>query len=62
MGKISNARSKSRSDISCLERCRFIGNFKADGSEGGGVTFAVVGDHENRPTDMTNLVIIWENR
>lgn len=34
-----------------------VNNFKADGSVGGGVAFAVVGDHENRPTDMTNLVV-----
>ena len=27
------------------------------GLSGGGVAFAVVGDHENRPTDMTNLVV-----
>lgn len=32
-------------------------NFKADGAVGGGRAFAIVGDHENRPTDMTNLVI-----
>ena len=32
-------------------------NFKADGSIGGGIAFAIVGDHENRPTDMTNLVV-----
>lgn len=34
-----------------------VNNFKADGSIGGGVAFAVVGDHENRPTDMINLVV-----
>ena len=32
------------------------GNYKADGADGNGVAFATVGDHENRPTDMTNLV------
>ena len=32
-------------------------NFKADGSVGDGIAFAIVGDHENRPTDMTNLVV-----
>lgn len=31
--------------------------YKADGSEGKDVAFAVVGDHENRVTDMTNLVV-----
>lgn len=35
-------------------------NFKADGSVGDGVAFAIVGDHENRPTDMTNIVVINE--
>ena len=34
-----------------------ISNFKADGAVGGGIAFAIVGDHENRPTDMTNLVV-----
>jgi len=33
-------------------------NFKADGAVGGGKSFAIVGDHENRPTDMTNLVVM----
>ena len=37
-----------------------IHNFKADGAIGGGIAFAIVGDHENRPTDMTNVVIINE--
>lgn len=35
-------------------------NFKADGADGGGIAFALVGDHENRPTDMTNLVVVYE--
>lgn len=34
-----------------------INNFKADGAKGEGVAFAIVGDHENRPTDMTNLIV-----
>ena len=34
-----------------------ISNYKADGAIGGGIAFAIVGDHENRPTDMTNLVV-----
>ena len=25
--------------------------------QGGGIAFAIVGDHENRPTDMTNLIV-----
>lgn len=33
---------------------------KADGAVGGYIAFAVVGDHENRVTDMTNLVIAEE--
>ena len=32
-------------------------NYKADGSVGDGIAFAIVGDHENRPTDMTNIVV-----
>lgn len=36
----------------------FVSNFKADGAIGDGIAFAIVGDHENRPTDMTNLVIL----
>ena len=35
----------------------YIDNYKADGSIGGGIAFAIVGDHENRPTDMTNIVV-----
>ena len=31
-------------------------NYKADGAEGKGIAFATVGDHDGRPTDMTNLV------
>lgn len=34
-----------------------VENFKADGSIGGGIAFLVVGDHENRITDMTNVVV-----
>lgn len=34
-----------------------IDNYKADGAEGNGIAFATVGDHENRPTDMTNIVV-----
>lgn len=37
-----------------------INNFKADGAIGGGIAFAIVGDHENRPTDMTNVIVINE--
>ena len=31
--------------------------YKGDGATGGGTSFAIVGDHENRLTDMTNLVV-----
>jgi DNA (cytosine-5)-methyltransferase 1 len=31
--------------------------YKGDGATGGDTTFAIVGDHENRPTDMTNPII-----
>lgn len=31
--------------------------YKGDGAVGGETTFAIVGDHENRPSDMTNLVV-----
>ena len=42
------------------ENEKIIHNFKADGAIGGGITFAIVGDHENRPTDMTNLIVVHE--
>ena len=35
---------------------------KADGADGRGVAFALTGDHDNRPTDMTNVVVNIENR
>lgn len=48
-----------------LEHCQqlttkeyLIQNYKADGAIGGGIAFAVVGDHENRPTDMTNILVL----
>lgn len=31
---------------------------KADGAAGGGVAFSIVGNHDDRPTDMTNLVVV----
>lgn len=39
---------------------KILWNGKADISDGGGIAFSVVGDHENRPTDMTNIVIVNE--
>lgn len=32
-------------------------NFRADGLVGGGIAFNIVGDHESRPTDMTNVIV-----
>lgn len=46
-------------DLSTLQNQYVLGNpiaYKCDGQTGGNVTFAIVGDHENRPTDMTNIV------
>lgn len=37
-----------------------IQNYKADGAIGWGCAFAVVGDHENRPTDMTNILVLYD--
>lgn len=34
-----------------------IENYRADGIIGGGVAFNILSDHENRTTDMTNIVI-----
>lgn len=34
--------------------------FRADGLEAGDKTHTIVGDHENRPTDLTNLVCYWD--
>jgi hypothetical protein len=34
-----------------------IWNYKANGDVGGGIAFNVTGDHENRVTDKTNLVV-----
>lgn len=39
-----------------------IGNYKGDGNPGNGISFAVVGDHENRPTDMTNIIVYEDIR
>lgn len=32
-------------------------NGTGNGNSGNGVAFAIVGDHEDRPTDFTNLVV-----
>lgn len=55
MGEISNIRSEPRPIPFCMDG--YIANYKADGSTGLGIAFAIVGDHENRPTDMTNLIV-----
>lgn len=60
MGEIGNTGSESRSIPGGMDR--YIANYKADGAVGDGVAFAVVGDHENRPTDMTNLVVISDEK
>lgn len=39
-----------------------VWNGKADGAIGNGIAFAIVGDHENRPTDMTNVLLITEKK
>lgn len=61
MGKVSDIGSKSRSDTVCLDRKREMmltaWNYRADGLVGGGIAFAIIGDHENRPTDMTNVIV-----
>lgn len=35
-----------------------VWNGKADGASGQGVSFAITGDHDNRPTDMTNIIVM----
>ena len=57
MGEISNIGSFARSNAICNRTDSYRGNYKADGDIGGGIAFAIVGDHENRPTDMTNLIV-----
>lgn len=34
-----------------------ISNFTVDGKVGGGIAFTMCSDHENRPTDTTNLIV-----
>ena len=51
-----NCWSRQKSDT-----VSFIQNYKADGAVGNGIVFAIVGDHENRPTDMTNILVIYED-
>ena len=35
-----------------------VWNGKADGASGQGVSFAITGNHDNRPTDMTNIIVM----
>lgn len=53
MGEKRSAWSQLGSNAVCV-----VWNGKADGASGFEVAFAVVGDHENRPTDMTNIVVV----
>lgn len=39
-----------------------VWNGKADGATGNGVAFSITGDHDNRPTDMTNIIICRERQ
>lgn len=39
-----------------------IHNFRADGIDGSGIAFALLGDHENRPTDYTNTVVFVKSK
>ena len=59
MGKISHTRSEPRSDIGSLEG-RYV--FDARGNGNGGVSPTITGDHQNRITDYTAIVLeIYEN-
>ena len=51
------AESEVMYTLNTVEQHAVCTNYKADGADGKGVAFATVGDHESRPTDMTNLVI-----
>lgn len=39
------------------EKMKLVWNGKCDLSIGGGISFSITGDHDNRPTDMTNIVV-----
>lgn len=41
---------------------KLIWNGKADTAIGAGVSFAITGDHDNRITDMTNLLVYERDR
>ena len=57
MGEVGDIRREPRPDADSV-----LWNGKADGAIGGGVAFSIIGDHENRPTDMTNLIVYEEDR
>ena len=38
-------------------RLSLVENYKANGDVGGGTAYALTGDHENRITDMTNILL-----
>ena len=50
MGKVSNIRSKPGSDIVCMV-------YDARGNGGGGTSPTITGDHQNRVTDYTAIVL-----
>lgn len=41
----------------CNTENDIIWNGKADIAYGGGIAFTLTGDHDNRPTDMTNIIL-----
>lgn len=56
MGEIGDIRREPRPNADSV-----LWNGKADGASGGGVAFSIIGDHDDRPTDMTNLVVYEES-
>lgn len=50
-------KARDYKDPLCVAYAEPAWNGKCDGAEGNGVSFAVTGDHDNRPTDMTNIVV-----
>lgn len=48
---------KEESVLSKYETEVVIRNFTVDGKVGGGIAFTMCSDHENRPTDTTNLIV-----
>ena len=57
MGEVGDIRGEPRPNAD-----RLLWNGKADGASGGGIAYSVTGDHDNRPTDMTNIVIEHDKR